>query len=370
MGEHKYSLIMDYIKNEILDGTLKVGSKVDSESRLMKRFGVSRHTVREALIRLGQEGYIYTEQGKGSFVKEANSDKKQSFHARDTIILIVSYLNNQTNPEIVQEIIQKIEQGASDRGYNILLYCTYNKVFREKEILQRIVKENIVGVIAEPSKSALPFINQALYDEMKGKGIPVLFFHGYHNEQTDEYVIVDDVDAGYKAAKYLIEAGHVNIAGIFKSDDIQEQKRYQGMMMAFYEYEIEADERQVLWMSTEDEKIILNDAELMNRYLNRILACTAVICYTDYLAVKVSDFLEGNGKKIPDDYSVVSFDNTLLGDAYKVPITSMDHPKGKLGELVAEKFFEKLEHPEVKVQVKMKVDIIEKKSVGAIRDIG
>lgn len=362
MSEHKYSIIMDYIKNEILDGTLKSGDKVDSESQLMKKFNVSRHTAREALARLCQEGYIYTEHGRGSFVKGNNESAQEQKNITDTIILIVSYLNNQTVPEI----IQKIEEKASENGYNILLYCTYNKVFKEKEILQRIVKENIVGVIAEPSKSALPFVNESFYEQIRQKGIPVLYFHGYHNEKEDEYVIVDDLDAGYKAAKYLLEAGHVNIGGIFKSDDIQEQKRYQGMMKALYEYNVEINENQIIWMSTEDEKIILKDSLLKSKFLNRILSCTAVICYNDFIALGIADYLETNGKQIPDDCSIISFDNTLFGDAYRVPITSVDHPKGKLGEMVAEKFFEKLKDPEKKIQIKMKVDVVEKESVKKI----
>lgn len=362
MREHKYSLIMDYIKNEILNGTLKAGDKVDSESQLMKKFNVSRHTAREALTRLGQEGYIQTEHGKGSFVRNIGENRKEKNSISDTIIMIVSYLNNQTVPDI----IQKIEKKVSEKGYNILLYCTYNKIFKEKEILQRIAKENIVGVIAEPSKSALPFINKPFYENMKEKGIPVLFFHGYHDETEDDYVVVDDVDAGYKATKYLIQAGHREIAGIFKSDDIQEQKRYQGMMKAFYEYDLEMNEEQIIWMSTEDEKIILKDHTLKNRYLKRILESTAAVCYNDFIALNIADFLEESGKSIPEDYSVISFDNTLFGDAYRVPITSLDHPKGALGEVVAEKFFEKLEHPEQKIQVKMKVDVIEKQSVKQI----
>lgn len=362
MREHKYSLIMDYVKNEILDGILKVGDKVDSESQLMKRFNVSRSTVREALMRLGQEGYIQTEQGKGSFVKTIETDGKKQKSGRDTIIIIVSYLNNQTVPAI----IQKVEQKASDKGYNVLLYCTYNKIFKEKEILQRLMQENIAGVIAEPSKSAFPFINEDLYEAIKQRGIPVMFFHGYHHEEKDEYVVVDDLDAGYKAARYLIEAGHVKIAGIFKVDDIQEQKRYQGMMKALYESNIEIDENQIIWMSTEDEKTILKDSSLMRGYFKRILTCTAVICYNDFIAFRIADYLEEIGKQIPADISVISFDNTLFGDSYRVPITSLDHPKGKLGEVIAEKFFEKLEHPEIKVQIKMKVDIVEKQSVREI----
>lgn len=364
MKEYKYGLIMEFIKNEILSGSLKEGDKIDSETQLMKKFAVSRHTVREALSRLAQEGYLYTEHGKGSFVQCMQEKKMNVTETGNTIILIVSYLNNQTVPEI----IQKIERKASEKGCNILLHCTYNKIFKEREILQRIMDENIIGVIAEPSKSALPFVNKFLYDELKHRGVPVLFFHGYHDEKEDEYVVVDDFDAGYKAAKYLIDAGHRKIAGIFKSDDIQEQKRYEGMVQALYDYNIEIDEYQIIWMSTEDQEIIFKNKILKQEYLKRIFSCSAIICYNDTIALEVADYIEENGKNIPKDYSIISFDNTLFGDAYRVPITSLDHPKGKLGEKIAEKFFEKLEYPEKKIQVKMKVDVIEKRSVKKLEE--
>ena len=63
----KYSIVREYIEEKILDETYQPNNKIESESELMKRFGVSRHTVRLAIGDLVTEGWLYREQGSGTY---------------------------------------------------------------------------------------------------------------------------------------------------------------------------------------------------------------------------------------------------------------------------------------------------------------
>lgn len=73
MAEEKPPLwrqIFETLKSEVREGQLKVGEKLPSENQLVARFGVSRATVRQALLNLGMEGLVRIEQGRGTFVHE------------------------------------------------------------------------------------------------------------------------------------------------------------------------------------------------------------------------------------------------------------------------------------------------------------
>ena len=78
-----------------------------------------------------------------------------------TIVVMVSYLNN----HIIPDIIQKIEELASKAGYNVMIRCTHNKM--KERNAYRLLDMEVVGIIAEPAKSALPSVNKEYYNMFK-----------------------------------------------------------------------------------------------------------------------------------------------------------------------------------------------------------
>ena len=362
MAALKYELIMDYIKNEIVNGNLKKGDKIYSESKLMQKFNVSRQTVRQAMGHLLDEGYIITQHGRGSFVQWEEQTPVNVSGSDRNIIVMVSYLNN----HILPEIIQQIETKCAQKDYNMILRCTHNKVMQEYECLCKVLKDGACGVIAEPAKTALPSPNLALYQAIRKKGVPVIFIHSYFDALKDDYVIVDDMESGYHACEKLIAAGHTQIGGVFKSDDIQGHKRYQGMLQALCDHHIKVDEKYILWLSTEDQLVVFKDKNLQDAYFERLKNVTATVCYNDDTAIAVADSLFRMGISVPDAHSIVSFDNTQYGDAYRVPISSMGHPCGKIGKLAFEGLEVKWNNPEYQYQKVLQVDYHEKQSIKPI----
>lgn len=99
MSETKYSMVKNWIKSRVLDGTFEPHQKISSESELMKQFNVSRHTVRLALGDLVNEGLLYKEQGSGTFVSDRLSKpqpitqfNKKTLLSLSRIFLIISFL--------------------------------------------------------------------------------------------------------------------------------------------------------------------------------------------------------------------------------------------------------------------------------------
>jgi len=358
----KYQLVIDYIQNEIWNGTYKHGDKLQSEKQLMDMFSISRQTVREAMMRLSQEGLIQTLHGKGSFYISSEQKPLVQPVNRASIAVVAAYINNHTMPPI----IDKIQQTARANGYSVSISCTHNTVIQERQCLLEALAGYASGVILEPSKSALPSLNDDLYQKFRERKIPLIFIHGCHHIDTDDYVMVDDEQAGYAVGMHLIKMGHSKVGGIFKSDDMQGPLRYHGVLRALIEQGVNIDERKIIWLATQDEKTLMHDHATQRIILARLKECTAVVCYNDDSAIQLADFMIGEGISVPQNLSIISFDNTRYGSAYRVPITSIDHPYGLIGKIAIESLLAKIQSYNDLQQHMLKTILIEKASVSLL----
>lgn len=359
----KYQILMDYIKKQIATGTINPGEKIPSEAELTEVFGMSRQTVRKAIQELQYDGYLYTEKGRGSFVSPLDNRQRNGPVLTDSklIGILVAFINDTIFPPI----LHGIEEILSRNGYSIFWGSTHNEVEREAEALMKMLKHNLAGIIVEPSKSAQPNPNIYLYEQLEKNNIPTVFIHAfYSNHLNPNYVIVDDVDAGRKAVNHLIENGHKKIGGIFKADDIQGHKRYQGFLNGIQAAGLDLRECKVTWI---DDTFDWNSSQfttsLQKKYQTHLQNSTAIVCYNDDLAIALTKILLNLGLKVPDDCSLIGFDNTRHGELTRTPFTSMDHPKQELGRLAAESLIKKINNPNIQIQEKMIVELVEKMSV-------
>lgn len=203
----------------------------------------------------------------------------------------------------------------------------------ERRILLDLLKKNSIdGLIIEPSESAISEANVDLYEKFSNLQIPILFFNDKYETYDAPCVRMDDYKVAMAATTSLLQLGHRKIAGIFKSDDGQGSRRYQGYIEGLKTYDIRVSRKNVLWI----DSLLLKDMKDAQDYIfKRIKGCTAVVCYNDEVAIQVIDMAVTRGIKVPDDMSIISIDDSNLAGICKVPITSYQHPKEKLGEKVA-----------------------------------
>ena len=206
----KYIDLMNWIREQILSGEFTVGMRLPSENELGKKFSISRQTVRQATSVLESEGLLERRRGSGTYVSASkNLIKKNSSR---NIGVILTYLDDYIFPSIVKGI----EKVLTKNGYFMQLAFTYNRVEKEAYILDSMLKNNIDGLIIEPSKSGIPFINTDFYQKIKALSIPCIFVHADTNPLMGiPSIRMDDYKLGEAAAEYLIKHGHKNIAGIF-----------------------------------------------------------------------------------------------------------------------------------------------------------
>ncbi len=330
MGERpKHVVVSEWIRERILDGTFPFNSKLLSEHTLAHQFGMSRQTIRQAIGTLVNEGFLLRKRGSGTYI--AHERHLQRNFTR-TIAVITTYVDHYIFPDV----IKGIDQVLRTNGYRMNLGITYNQPDQEQLLLSSMIENGVDGLLVEPTKSAYEMENLALYQELIQKNIPVVFINSYYPSQDFCYVSMDDYASAKVATAYLIEHGHQKLFGIFKSDDIQGHFRYSGFLNTIKDAGLPMLEDQVLWYTTEDVATLLSE-ESDHDMIVRLQDCTGIVCYNDEIAVKLLAMLHRQNKIVPDDISIVSFDNSDLSNVGTAGLTSIDYPAEKIGRTAAEK---------------------------------
>jgi len=336
VSESKYKMIKNWIKSKILDGTLVPNQKIHSESELMEIFDVSRHTVRLAIGELVSEGYLFKRQGSGTFVTQKVKENNTGLSVNQKrIAIITTYISDYIFPSI----IRGAENVLRNKGYQISLFSTNNDYENEKNILETIIAQKFDGIIIEPTKSANFNPNINYYLNIESLGIPYIMINAYYEELGPTSVLLDDEKGGFLQTEHLIKLGHRNILGFFKTDDMQGTKRLKGYLKAHRFYGVPINQNNIITYSTEEK--LTKPAEILENILDQSVdSLTAIVCYNDELAMSLIEVLRNKNIAIPDDISIVGFDDSFLAEISEVKLTTIKHPKIKLGEKAAEKIID------------------------------
>ena len=339
----KYQLLADRLREELVRASGLAGYKLPTEQEISRQYRLSRQTVRHTLRLLEEEGLIQRRQGSGSYATGLlpGAPPRQ-------IAVMTPFLDDYIFPAILHDVSDIF----SRQGYSTAVYATGNCVSAEREILLRLLEEPVSGLLAEGAKTALPTPNAGLYQRLQQAGASVLFLHSAHSELDHIPCVADNnYGGGYQLVRYLADKGHREIAGIFKSDDMQGPQRYHGVLSALRDAGLPIRDRRFAWYGTEDRRLLEErDGRLLEDFLrDRLGNATAVICYNDEIAHRLIQALLGSGRRVPEDVAVVSFDNSYLCQLGPVPITSLSH-RQRMGRAAAEQMVSLLRGAAVRSQ--------------------
>ena len=204
------------------------------------------------------------------------------------------------NNPFYSEFISGVEYTARLNGYHIII----SGADADESYLEISKKRNLDGIII---LGAYP---QEFFSDLKKSSIPIVLIDSYCDDHYFHSIQINDRYGGYIATRYLIENGHRDIAlltGKIKKDGVSE-KRYQGYKDALKEYEIPYRPDYV-FEGLVDYDYGLNIAD---RILNSSRNLTAVFSTADIMAMGLIRRLKVLGVKIPDDMSVIGFDDVYI----------------------------------------------------------
>lgn len=337
----KYEMVRKAVQLKITDRTYTPHQKISSESELMKEFNVSRHTVRQAIGDLVSSGWLYREQGSGTFCADRTKlVNLQNVGDQKKIAIVTTYLSDYIFPSI----IRGAESVLSAEGYQVSIFSTNNNHDIEKDVLEKILAQQFDGVIVEPTKSAYSNPNIIYYLKLEHLSIPYIMINAFYDELEPVSIVMDDEKSGYLQTEHLIKLGHKEIIGCFKTDDIQGVKRMKGFLKAHRKNNIVINPSHLITYNT-DEKAVKPVHELEKLLSSNKHSITSIVCYNDELAMSYLELLRTKNIKVPEDISIVGNDDSMLAQISETKLTTIVHPKSQLGEAAATVIIDLIKSP-------------------------
>nr|WP_317890236.1 GntR family transcriptional regulator [Paenibacillus sabuli] len=322
----KYRRIKQAVQAWLAEARYRAHDKLPSENEIAREFAMSRQTVRQALGELEQEGLLYREQGKGTFVAASAPAPRRVGQAL-TIGLITTYISDYIFPVIVRGV----ESELRAREAGLLLASTDNEKAKERDSLRALLREPVDGLILEPTRSAEGNPNFSAFLALEAQRIPLVMLNERYSDIDAPCLKVDDELGGYRAAEHVMALGHTRIAGLFKTDDYQGVHRMRGFRRAYRERGLVLDPELLVRYATQEQHS--KPGERLRALLQRApeQRPTALVCYNDQLAVRMLDVIRGAGLRVPEDISLIGFDDSTLAVATEVKLTTLTHPKTEMG---------------------------------------
>jgi len=240
-------------------------------------------------------------------------------------------LSSMINP-VYSRVVVAIEEGAHAMGYDVLLALTANVPEREEACIRRFISRRVDGVFVAPVYRMAA--EARIYKELLARGIPTVLL-GHTAPFCRQFVNVesDDLLASYAATQHLLKLGHKRIAFLTGPPVTPwTQERLEGYRRALREVGVEADDKLIF----EAGRTIEDGAKAAAQMLSESSDATAVQAVNDVVAVGCAETLLSHGLKIPHDISVAGFGNILLGQHFRVPLTTARQPKFRLGSAAVE----------------------------------
>lgn len=234
----------------------------------------------------------------------------------------------------IDELVANINHYCQKNKYGVIVGITQWDTQREIEQLDFMVERNVEGIIIK-SKGMHKTIDKI--QKLVLDGVKIVSLLDEVNIPRVSSILVDNVMGGYLATKHLLENGHRKI--LYVTYDLAKStngndahfsnERYYGMLRAYAEKNIERPKNLVFYDTSSAENNRSED--LFREYLKKNKDFTAVFTYDDQIAAGVVRAIKSEGYKIPDDFSIVSYDDSVLVNRWSnPPLTVIKQPDKKV----------------------------------------
>lgn len=358
-----YQQIQDYIRHVIAAENMKPGDRIPTEKELMDQFHVSKITVANALTGLANEKLIARVPGKGSFVAEeadfssAGQSSTMPFKGRDGKLAtgMIGVIMPTIHDYFAIRLIEGIQEALNHEGYRSMIMLTDGKLEKEKDAIKELKALGAEGLLIFP-------VDEENYNEeilgMKLSGFPFVLIDRYLPGVETHYIAADGRRGTRLAVEHLWELGHRDIAICSDSplQTVTVQERIEGYIDALKDKGALINPAHMI---TDFKPLsVLKDAEAhpLYRYIrNRMV--TAYISLNGRLGVQIYQMAKQAGLNVPEDVSIVSFDDpTSIVEEFSI-FTHVKQFEWDMGYQAAGKLLEVLRgHGEVKSYSKLLIE--------------
>jgi DNA-binding LacI/PurR family transcriptional regulator len=326
-GEHLYRQLALRLGRDIREGKLKPGQRLPSMDDLAAACGVTKITVRRALLELKSEGLIYTKPAQGTYVAEMlPAGRQRSRNKVLTVGLVSRILTGEPGPYHAEILASLRTEMSRQKGNLVVLPAP---PLGALDLSEHMGHANLDAVIFFG-----PFESEALRRIVRNGPPSVLVDFQLRGLHVDT-IAVDNINGGEIAMNHLISLGHRDFAIILgEKDAVASRDRLVGARNALGQADIPPSSVRIL----EGDFLLESGYEAMASMLKAGSLPTAVFCMNDEMAVGVLQAIHRlSSLEAPRDISVIGFDDIIWGTTTHPRLTTMRVDKGLMGRLAIER---------------------------------
>lgn len=271
-----------------------------------------------------------------------------------TVGAVVPTLGN----AIFADGIEALQNRLGERGYTLILaHCQYRP---EREYVQ-------VKAMIEHSVDGLVLVGDTFAPEtiplIRSRGIAAVTTYVCTSRHDIPAIGIDNRRATYEATRYMLELGHREfaiIANTALSND-RSQARLQGMLTAIAEEGIRLAPSRIMEAA---HPTITSGREAFAQLRAKHPDVTAYLCTTDAMAVGAVAEALRSGLRVPQDISVVGFDDVEIAAEIDPPLTTVRVPAAEIGALAADHLISLIEHKQTPASTRLEATLVRRGSTG------
>jgi len=259
-----------------------------------------------------------------------------------TIGVITPGLTNLFFPTIIEEI----ESVMGEAGFKIAVCNSKGDAEVEQAVAEDFVARQLDGIIAlDPSKTNL---DSDFFYELS-KEVPLLITNGKSESYKGNFICYDEEQGARNALETLVKFGHRKIAIIRGERSISFALREDLYHKVLKEKGI-AYKKVICVEKGNSQAVVENTKDAVSELIKEKERPTAIFACNDLMALAALNTCTEAGLKVPEDISIIGFDNTLFSMVTNPEIATVDLKMAEIGQLAAKKMLALIENKELKVK--------------------
>ena len=334
-----YSSLVATLRTDILGGKYRVGQPFPSVRALARSCGCSDATAQRVQDELFRQGLISRKQGRGTFVTGQGASRR--------IGLIVPGV---ACTDFFQPIVSEINQLARQEDYTLLFAEVFSmnreeRIRQVRELAAEFIKKRVAGVIYEPlAEPGGKDANEHILGVFKRARIPVVLIDcdivPFPQRSEYDVVGVNDVEAGAKIAKHLIEVGarriHFLISRLCPTTFLNRLYGAEAELVRAGRFK----KGNVLYAEPDD-------LAALKRHIKKHGRPDAFVCSNDPNAVVFKKTLEAAGLSIPKDVMLTGFADMPMASLMTPTLTTIRQDRNQLGGAAFHRLLERIAKPDL-----------------------
>lgn len=249
-----------------------------------------------------------------------------------------------TSNPFFAEVVSGVEQYCNQHHYNLIISSIDGNEQRLQQNIQTLIQKQVDGLLLMYSDTRHAMVEQL------NLNLPIVVMDWWPTELNADKIYENSEFGAYLATKTLIEQGHKNIAIITgKLDKSLAHNRLLGYQKALQDAHLPINPDWIIESHFDFE----GGVEGMKKLLQITPRPTAVFACSDTIAVGVYQVAWQQGLRIPQDISVIGYDNIMLAQYLTPPLTTIHQPKAELGKLAVETLLERIKLPDLEYKTTM-----------------